>query len=277
VGSVAAARPIEAIEAERAAAAAELRDLDRRAASLEDQLELRRRMLRRRLRVLYKLAQGGSFRLIADAGDSDELERRLGAADRLIARDLHELGALDEELDELRRDRARRGESDARAAALDQAREDAADDPRIGLELRRGQLGRPVPGPIVVGLSRVRVGGGKDGSMPLELPRRTVELAAVPQAPVRAIARGVVRWTGEVEGIGRAVIVDHGDRYLSVTGRLEHIAVREGDELQSGTVLGTAAGALISFELSEGRTALDPSGWLTPPIAPAPKAATVRR
>ncbi len=263
------ARPIEAIEADRAAAATELRDLERRGAALEDQLELRQRMLRRRMRALYKLAQGGSFRLVADAGGTDELERRLVAANRLVSRDLHELTALDEELDELGRDRARRGQEATRAAALDEARAQVDRTPRVGLEQRRGQLGRPVPGAISVGFQRVRLreqrAVGKEGGMPLELPRRTVELVATPHEVVRAIARGVVRWVGEIEGLGHAVLVDHGDHYVTVTGKLERCVVSPGDEVQEGTVLGHAQGTLVSFELSEGRTALDPSGWLRPP------------
>ena len=240
-------------------------------------------MLRRRLRTLYKLAEGGSFRLLVDAGDAEELDRRLIAANKLVSRDLHELSALDEELDELGRDRARRGEELTRSEALDEARSTAMSAPpgsRLGLEARRGQLPRPVPGPITTGFSRVRVGDARSATA-LELPRRSVEMASTAHEPARAIAAGIVRWVGELEGLGHAVLIEHGEHYVTVTGRLERCLVAMGAPVEAGAVLGTAAGGSISFALSEGRTALDPSGWLlapgaTPATTPI-KAASLRR
>jgi len=261
------ARPIEALEADRAAANAELRDLDRRASSLDDQIGLRQRMLRRRLRALYKVAQGGSLRLLVDASGPTDLSQRLDAAQRIVGRDLHELSALDEEMAELSRDRSRRTDELSRAASLDEQRAAAVSEPPVGLERSRGQLPRPVPGPIVVGFARVRVLAPTSGSAALELPRRNVELASTPGEIVRTVAAGEVRWVGEIDGIGRAVVVDHGDRYLSVTGRLGELRVAVGTHLGAGDPLGTAAGRGISFELSEGRTALDPSPWMRPPTA----------
>ena len=264
LGARADARPVEAVQGDRATASAELRDLDRRAASLDDQLGLRQRMLRRRVRALYKLAQGGTIRLVAAAGDPAELEQRLGAAERVVARDLQELSALGEELDELGRDRTRRAEELGKSALLEEAHTLAMSEAPTGLERRRGQLGRPVPGPITVGMAHVRLDEAHAGST-LELPRRGVELIANSGDNVRAVAPGTVRWTGALEGQGRTVIVDHGDRYLSVTGRLAEFRVEPGDVVAEGTLLGTAAGPTVSFELSEGRTSLDPGRWMHPP------------
>ncbi len=278
-GPARAARPVESIEAEREAAAAELRDLDRRAASLDEQLGLRERLLRRRLRALYKLTQGGAVRILVEARDLDDLSERVSAAHRVLGRDLRELGALGEELLELGRDRARRADELGRAASLEDARVREQATPPVGLLRRRGHLPRPVPGEIVVGLARVRLREARAGLPPLELPRRAVDLDASAGEPVRAVAAGTVRWVGELEGIGRAVLVDHGDRYVSVTGRLGRVAVANGAIVAEGASLGSAAGKTVSFELSEGRIPLDPARWLRPPPPPptvaAPRAATL--
>jgi septal ring factor EnvC (AmiA/AmiB activator) len=262
------ARPTESLKAERAAATAELRDLERRAGSLEDQLGLRRRVLRRRVRALYKMSQGGAFRLVVDARNLDDLDERVIAARRVVERDLEEVGALDEELAELGRDRDRREQALARDAAPEATREPSAAP--TGLSRARGALSRPVPGPIVLGLGRTLVREPRAGAPALELPRRAVDLASSEGAPVHAIAAGTVRWIGEIEGVGRAVIVDHGDRYVSVTGRLTRVRVHPGAHVREDETLGHAAGDTISFELTEGTMPLDPAHWLRPPPAPAP-------
>ena len=109
------ARPPEAERADREAATVELADLDRRATSLDEQIALRRRKLKCRVRSLYKLTQGGSLRLLVEAKDVAEVGARVDAAHRVIGRDLHELGALGDELLELAHDKALRAD---KAAAL---------------------------------------------------------------------------------------------------------------------------------------------------------------
>ena len=268
LGARADARPTESLDAERAAAAAELRDLDRRATSLDDQLGLRQRMLRRRLRSLYKMSQGGSFRLLVDARSLDELDQRVLAAQRVVVRDLQELGALDEELSELGRDRAHRTEELAHSAGLEETRGAAMSEPATGLLRHRGQLARPVPSSITVGIGRVRVRDPRAGAPAVELPRRGVELTTTSGETVRAIAAGTVTFVGEIDGLGRAVIIDHGDRYVSVTARLGRVIAQVGERIHEGSSLGNAAGTTISFELTEGRVALDPTRWLRPPPPP---------
>jgi septal ring factor EnvC (AmiA/AmiB activator) len=268
------ARPAESLASERAAVEAERSDLERRVTTLDEQLHGRQRTLRRRLRALYKMSQGGAFRLVVDAQSLAELDERVTASERVIARDLDELAALDEEIAELARDRARR--------APELTRDEDTRDPATatGLLRSRGALTRPVPGPINIGLQRVRIREPRAGAPALEVPRRSVELVADTGERVRAVAGGTVRWIGELEGVGRAIIVDHGERYVSVTGRLARVHLRLGARVHEGDVLGTAAGPTVSFELTEGRMALDPARWLRPPIAivaaprPAPSAAS---
>src|SRR5712692_1513597 len=92
--AAAAVRPPEAIEADHGAAQAELQDLERRARSLEEQNALRREGLRRHIRVLYKLSQGGYFRLLVGAENLADAVERDRTARRILGRELAELHAL---------------------------------------------------------------------------------------------------------------------------------------------------------------------------------------
>jgi murein DD-endopeptidase MepM/ murein hydrolase activator NlpD len=57
--------------------------------------------------------------------------------------------------------------------------------------------------------------------------------------PVYATAGGVVKWvTWEVDGLGLAVCVEHPTGYQSIYGHLSAYAVRKGDVVQRGTLLG---------------------------------------
>ena len=252
-----AGRPPEALSAARAEAEAEARDLERRARALDEQTEGRESRLKRRLRALYKLSSGGYVRLLARAETPSELAAREQALERILERDLDELKAVRDEARAIDADHARR--SDAIAAALERENEAAraVSEPPTGLAVLRGRLSRPVPGPIVAGF-----GARPDGDRGITVSRRGVDLEAARGEPVRAVAAGQVRWAGEVPGLGKGVIVDHGDGYLTLTARLGLIAVEPGAPVGDGGVLGKAHGPSVFFELTQGGTPLDPAGWL---------------
>ncbi len=255
-----AGRPPEAVDADRAAAEAEVRDLERRARALEEQQELRRARLKERLRALYKLSNGGLLRLVAGATSVEELDARRAAVRRVVARDLGELAAVRQESAELDREQAARKEVLARAIELgsEVALADVAD--ATGLQLQQGRLTRPVPGPIVVSF-----GTRRDPSFNVQLLRRGAELRSHAGEPVRAVADGHVRYVGDVPGFGRGLALDHGDGYVTLTAGLEPIDVHVGDPVSAGSVLGRAAGTSVYFELAQGGTPIDPRSWLSPP------------
>jgi septal ring factor EnvC (AmiA/AmiB activator) len=253
---VGAARPPEALESERAAADAEVRDLERRARALSAQAAERRERLRRRVRALYKLSSGGYLRLLAGAGSADEIGARDEAARRVLRRDLEELAAVRDEartVDELQSRRAAE-----LARALELGRRMSLDDgePPTGLAALAGALVRPVDGPVVGALGPFTDGDG------VELARRGIELASHVGEPVRAIAPGTVRWAGEVPGLGRGVVIDHGDEYLTLTARLVRVTVAVGDTVGAGARLGVAAGPSLYLELTQRGAPIDPAPWL---------------
>jgi septal ring factor EnvC (AmiA/AmiB activator) len=243
-----AGRPPEAVDADRAAAEAEVQDLERRARALEEQQALRRDRLKRRLRALYKLSNGGYLRLVAGSDDGDEVDARRAAIGRVVARDLEELAAVREEARELDAEQARRKEVLARA--LDFGAQVALADTAqaTALQRRQGQLVRPVPGAVAGGF-----GAHRDPVTGLQLSRRGIELRSRPGELVRATAAGRVRWIGDVPGLGRGV-----------TAQLGELRCVVGDEVGDGDVVGAAAGATVYLELAQGGAPIDPTRWLSP-------------
>jgi septal ring factor EnvC (AmiA/AmiB activator) len=85
---------------------------------------------------------------------------------------------------------------------------------------------------------------------------------------VRAVAQGNVSFAGPMSGFGNCVILDHGGGYYTLYGRLETVAVTVGVDVGEGEAIGlvgeTSApeGAVLHFEIREGKRALDPRLWL---------------
>ena len=64
---------------------------------------------------------------------------------------------------------------------------------------------------------------------------------------------------------GRTVILDHGDGYFTVSANLGAISVSAGDEVATGSRLGTAGnrskGPRLYFEIRQGGQVVDPAPW----------------
>lgn len=82
--------------------------------------------------------------------------------------------------------------------------------------------------------------------------------------PIRCVADGTVRFAGEMRGLGHVVIVEHVHERLSVYGLLGETAVKAGDAVRAGDVVGFAerAGdsrlADVIFEVREGTKPVSP-------------------
>jgi len=90
-------------------------------------------------------------------------------------------------------------------------------------------------------------------------------MRARPGAEVRSVHAGHVAFADTVGDYGKAVIVDHGDGFFSLSGNLGAIEVRAGDELERGARLGTLAsdpGAALYFEIRNGTQTVDAAEWL---------------
>ena len=256
VGLPVAARTPEAREAERRGLAAEVDLLQKKVVSIEGTVERRRGHLRRRLRALYKLSQGGYVRLLLRAETPSELFARRDGVRRVLRRDLGELASIERELGEL-------GEERERLRLLERRRTEAEVATYEALPhrlARKASLYRPVGGPVVGPFGPYR-----DPATALLLTRDGVALRTRPGEAVRAIAAGRVTTVEVVPGLGLSVVVDHGDGWLSLLGGLSGPRVTVGDRVATGEHLADAARESIELQLSEGGVRLDPSPWLARP------------
>lgn len=96
-----------------------------------------------------------------------------------------------------------------------------------------------------------------------------VDISASIGTPVKSVAKGRVDYTSEdYATYGQMIIINHGDSYYTLYGHLSDIAVRLGQEVAAGQVIGRSGdtgslkGPVLHFEVRRGGTALDPEDWL---------------
>jgi septal ring factor EnvC (AmiA/AmiB activator) len=98
-------------------------------------------------------------------------------------------------------------------------------------------------------------------------PSSGIDVAAVEGTAVRAIHDGRVAFADTFSGFGRLVVVDHGENAFSLYGNLEDVAVRQGDRVGRGDLVGTVGvspigAAGLYFELRIDGRPVDPLQWL---------------
>jgi septal ring factor EnvC (AmiA/AmiB activator) len=129
------------------------------------------------------------------------------------------------------------------------------DGTRGGFASARGRLLFPVAGRAEV---RAAKREGTDGP--------GLEIQSALGTPVRAAYAGRVAFTDRYGPYGRIVILDHGDHYYTVSGNLDAVDVKIGQDVGAGDRLGTVgddgAGAMLYFEVRHGSKALPPGPWL---------------
>jgi septal ring factor EnvC (AmiA/AmiB activator) len=129
----------------------------------------------------------------------------------------------------------------------------------------RHQLAWPVEGNVVG-----RFGPERHPRFGTTTLNNGIDIAAAAGTSVRAVARGRVDFTSEdFAAFGRVVVVNHGSGYYTLYGHLSQIAVRQGQEVSAGHVIGRVGdsgtslkGTVLHFEVRNGGTALDPEDWL---------------
>ncbi len=119
---------------------------------------------------------------------------------------------------------------------------------------RRGRL--PFP---LAGRAQLRAVTSPSGS------GKALALSGSPGSRVRAVHAGHVAFADEYGDLGKTVIIDHGEGHFSVTSRLSSLAVHAGDELGSGTEIGTLGAwrgrTELLFEIRRGEETLDTPKW----------------
>jgi murein hydrolase activator len=127
--------------------------------------------------------------------------------------------------------------------------------PAGGFASAKGRLLFPV-----VGRSEVRPARRDGTSGP------GMEIHADAGSAVRAVFAARVAFADRFGPYGRIVILDHGDHYYTVSGNLEAIEVKVGQELEAGDRIGTVGddgqGPMLYFEVRRGSQTIAPGPWL---------------
>ncbi|GAB1689399.1 M23 family metallopeptidase [Krasilnikovia sp. M28-CT-15] len=97
-----------------------------------------------------------------------------------------------------------------------------------------------------------------------------VDLAAPDGTPIRAAGAGVVVAAGPAEGYGNAVLIDHGNGYLTHYGHMSKITAKVGQRVQAGEQIGNegstghSTGPHLHFEVHKGhyKNAIEPTAWM---------------
>lgn len=93
---------------------------------------------------------------------------------------------------------------------------------------------------------------------------RGVDLPAPEGTPVFATARGVVEETGRDDRLGLFVRIKHGKGYKTLYAHLSEVAVKEGDSVKTGQIVGfvgssgLSTGPHLHYEVYVGDEVVDP-------------------
>jgi septal ring factor EnvC (AmiA/AmiB activator) len=126
-----------------------------------------------------------------------------------------------------------------------------------------GQLDWPVTGELLYRFGRQQLANNTT------IRWNGIGIATPSGTPVRAIAAGTVSIAQALGTYGQSVVLDHGGGFYSVYSFLSDVAVRQGQSVEKGAVIGRSGGESsdqgphLHFEIrGQGGQALDPIAWL---------------
>lgn len=126
-----------------------------------------------------------------------------------------------------------------------------------------GKLDWPVDGPIVISFGRQTLANGAI------VRRNGIGISAAEGTPIKAVESGKVLLAGPMSTYGLSVILDHGNGYYSIYSQMQEAAVKRGDSVNRGDVIGKVGGKNsdegphLYFEIrGANQIALDPAEWL---------------
>jgi septal ring factor EnvC (AmiA/AmiB activator) len=133
----------------------------------------------------------------------------------------------------------------------------------------KGALPYPVPGKIIS-----RFGPKQHKKFGTKIRSNGIEIATEPLSPVVAVYGGQVLYSEWVKGYGKVMIIDHGEKYYTLTAHLAEVLREAGEIVESGEKIGYAGyspleqqGGRVYFEVRHLSKALNPEEWLLPALA----------
>jgi septal ring factor EnvC (AmiA/AmiB activator) len=134
---------------------------------------------------------------------------------------------------------------------------------------KKGALPYPVPGEIIS-----RFGPKQHKKFGTKIRSNGIEIATEPLSPVVAVYGGQVLYSEWVKGYGKVMIIDHGEKYYTLTAHLAEVLREAGERVESCETIGYAGysplerqGGRVYFEVRHLSKALNPEEWLLPALA----------
>ncbi|MDH3775362.1 MAG: peptidoglycan DD-metalloendopeptidase family protein, partial [Deltaproteobacteria bacterium] len=141
--------------------------------------------------------------------------------------------------------------------------------PQGGFASKEGALPYPVQGKIMS-----RFGPKQHKKFGTKIRSNGIEIATEPLSPVVAVYGGQVLYSEWVKGYGKVIIIDHGDKYYTLTAHLAEVLKQTGATVESGEIIGYAgyspieqSGGKVYFEIRHLGKAINPEAWLLPALA----------
>lgn len=296
------ARKQEELNKKLFAQEASVRGLAQEVQKLESRTDQHKEMLNKRLRQLYQERDSDDFHWLFSASSPVELERNHRFLKLMIDSDHRQLKEYIDHLTVLRKKRTDLKAMVARLAGLQ--KQMAAQEEELGRQLhlksklladlkkskdlkiselkslrrnhvelndvlsyaffeRKGNLRAPIDGRVAR-----EYGTYVDPQFHFRVMHKGLFYSALRATEVHAVARGRVVFASQMAGMGKAVIVDHGDNYYSVYAFASQIKVHEGDEVHEGDLIARSGrssplfGPGLYFEIRHFTDAIDPRPWI---------------
>lgn len=131
--------------------------------------------------------------------------------------------------------------------------------------LAKGKLPLPLEGSILTRFNEETV-----NQLGISKKSQGIAIAAEDGAPVKAIFKGKIMYSGYLRGHGNTIVVDHGHQYFSILSRVEKILVKKGESVKKGKIIAKAGDTAtiidngVQFEIRHGSKPLDPLKWINP-------------
>jgi septal ring factor EnvC (AmiA/AmiB activator) len=115
-------------------------------------------------------------------------------------------------------------------------------------------------------MGKVVAGFGKylDPVTKLQIFRKGIEIQTSRNQEVTAVSEGKIAFSGELPGMGRMLIIDHGDHFYTLCARLGELGLKTGQKVKKGERIGMsdAQGTPVYFEIRSRNIAINPMSWL---------------
>ena len=124
----------------------------------------------------------------------------------------------------------------------------------------KGRMPKPLEGEVIKD-------SGNEGSRSFNT-HRGIYIRGNFGSDVKAIFPGRVDFSGQLKGYGQVVVINHGERYFTISAYLCQIEKSEGEMVAKGEAIGQIgeagllSGPALYFEIRQGGTSLDPLEWL---------------